>query len=497
MAKRKAVSVLLTRNPDSTEVFLVDRSPELKFFGGYLAFPGGTVDEADAKVKIKNAGELPKKDLPYLVAAAREVFEETGILLSRSGRTIPPDRLQDYRTKLLAGEVTFNDILAGEEQVIDASDFHPICRITTPEFSPVRYETEFYWVRIPEVPSPEIWPGELVGGQFYEAEEALNLWKKGESLIVPPIVVMLQQLAGRSVQDFVSPVQEIAESYLKGALHRVYFTPGIQMVTLKTATLAPATHTNTFLVGESEIYVVDPAPSDPEEQTRFWDHLDVLIKEGCKLRAILLTHHHSDHVGALLECQYRYDLPIWAHERTAAKLPNFQFERHLGQGDELDLGQSPDERPGWKLKVYHTPGHASGHLAFQESRYGAVIAGDLISTVSTIVISPPEGHMATYMRSLEFLKSVTAGTLYASHGPAFRDGKGVIQYYIKHRQQRERKLLSALSATPQSIFDLVTQVYDDVDKRLWPLAEHSLLAGLIKLIEEGKCRQLGDKYAIC
>ncbi len=210
----------------------------------------------------------------------------------------------------------------------------------------------------------------------------------------------------------------------------------------------------------------------------------------------MLTHHHSDHVGALAECQRRYDLPILAHPKTAEKLPGFQFSQLLEHGEELDLGKTPDGKLDWKLKVYHTPGHASGHLAFQEDRYGGVIAGDLISTVSTIVISPPEGHMATYLRSLEFLESVTDGTIYPGHGPAVRTGKEVLQYFIKHRLEREKKLLRTLSSEPQSLSYLVKKVYDDVDSSIWPLAEHSLQAHLIKLIEEGKSEQRGDGYQV-
>ncbi|MFQ6116295.1 MAG: MBL fold metallo-hydrolase, partial [bacterium] len=126
--------------------------------------------------------------------------------------------------------------------------------------------------------------------------------------------------------------------------------------------------------------------------------------------------------------------------------------------------------------------------------YGAVIAGDMISTISTIVISPPEGHMATYLRSLKFLESITTGMLYPGHGPAVRNGKQVIHYYIEHRQEREQKLLDALSQEPQSPSELVKKVYDDVDPNIWPLAGHSLRAGLIKLIEEGKCERVGDRY---
>ena len=75
-----------------------------------------------------------------------------------------------------------------------------------------------------------------------------------------------------------------------------------------------------------------------------------------------------------------------------------------------------------------------------------------------------------------------------------RTGKEVLQYFIKHRQEREQKLLDALSSEPQSPFDLVKKVYDDVDSSIWPLAEHSLQAHLIKLIEEGKCQQVGGSY---
>jgi len=494
MANRKAVSILLTRNPDSTEVHLVERNPELKFFGGYFAFPGGTLDENDSGFEIQNSDKFDQETLTGVIAAAREVFEETGVLLTHGKRAMAREARAAYRKKLLAEEMTFPEILKRENHVIDAGGFHPICKIITPEFSPVRYETQFFWAKIPDNQSPEIWPGELVSGQFFSAEEALAHWQRGELLIVPPVLIMLQQLVGRSAETFMPAVQKIAESYFKGKIHRVYFTPGVQLVTLQTRTLLPATHTNTYLVGESELYIIDPASADADEQARLWDYLDDLVNEGRRLKAILLTHHHSDHVGAVEACQRRYRLPLWGHPKTAKKLSNLKFERFLNHGDSLDLGPAPDGQLNWQLKVYHTPGHAAGHLAFQESRYGAVIAGDLISTVSTIVISPPDGHLATYLRSLGFLESVTTGALYPSHGPAVRDGKKVIQYYIQHRREREEKLLNALSFQPQSAFELVKKVYDDVDPGLWPLAEHSLRAGLIKLIEEGKCREVGEKF---
>jgi glyoxylase-like metal-dependent hydrolase (beta-lactamase superfamily II)/8-oxo-dGTP pyrophosphatase MutT (NUDIX family) len=494
MTTKKAVSILLTRDPESAEVYLVERSPSLRFFGGYYAFPGGKVDEEGDTIKVVNADNLNREQVQSLLAAAREIFEETGVLLSHGPSSIPNDRLEVYREQLVGFETKFAAILNHEKHYIDATDFHPLCKIITPEFSPMRYETEFYWAKIPEGSNPRVLMGELVDGRFIIAEDALTKWRHGEMLIVPPVLMILRELAARSVSTFVPYVNEIAESYLRGHIHRVYFSPGIQLVPIKTRTLPPATHTNTYLVGESDIYVIDPAPSDPTEQARLWNYLDEQLTEGRDFKAILLTHHHSDHVGALRECSRRYGLPILAHELTVAQMPDIEFAGHLRHDDELDLGVSPDGQPNWRLKVYHTPGHAAGHLAFRESRYGAIIAGDLISTVSTIVISPPEGHMATYLESLRFLASVTNGMLYPGHGPAVRNGREVLHYYLQHRKDREQKLIDALGEKPVAASDLVQVVYDDVNPNLWPLAAQSLQAGLIKLIEDGKCLRVGDKF---
>ncbi len=493
MSKRKAVSIVLTRNPESPEVYLVERNPALKFFGGYFAFPGGTLDEEDHSAQIANAAVAQPDSLPFMAAAARELFEETGVLLARGDNMIEAGKRRHYRQQLLAGEIDFHEMLGRESLAIDARDFHFMGAVLTPEFAPVRYDTQFYWVQVPEGQMPEIVHGELVSGNYCHADAALVRWKRGEMIIVPPVIFMLREFAGHSVAAGTPAILKHTEDYSAGAIHQIYFTPGVQMVPLATGTLLPATHTNAYLVGESQLYLIDPAPSDPNEQQRFWNYLDNRLAEGCEFKAILLTHHHADHVGALQACVERYGLPILAHRNTAEKL-GIMPTRYLEHGDELDLGESPDGQPDWQLKVYHTPGHASGHLAFQETRYGSVIAGDMISTLSTIVINPPDGHLATYMESLRLLESVTTGTIYPSHGPAVRTGREVLRYFIKHRQEREQKLLATLTAEPQSTYELVRRVYNDVDPAIWSLAELSLQAGLIKLREEGKCAERGGGF---
>lgn len=491
MRVRHAVAILLTPNPDSADVYLVRRNEKLRFFGGYDAFVGGTIDEED---HVAPAGAPQEGHDPFVVTAARELFEETGILLVESKRPLPDEKRRDYRRQILDGKLSFHTLLQQEQLTVAADAFHHMCSILTPEFSPVRYDTRFYWAQVPEGQSPEIWEGELVDGGFFDARTALQQWKRGERLIVPPVLFMLKVLSGSAVRKAEAVIGKHAQEYQEGRLHEVYFTPGVQLIALKTRTLLPATHTNTYLVGEGELYIIDPAPSDSHEQDRLWNYLDERLTEGKRLKGILLTHHHPDHVGAVEACQKRYRIPLLAHPKTAEKLPTLQFETLLQDGDRLALGAAPDGTPDWQLLVFHTPGHAWGHLAFKENRYGAVIAGDLISTLSTIVINPPDGHMATYMKSLHKLLEFTESTLYPSHGPAVRNGKAVIQQYIRHREMREQKLVAALGEKPQTTHQLVQKVYDDVEPALWPLAELSLQAGLIKLLEEGRCRKNKHGY---
>jgi len=492
--KRQAVSLVLTKNPGSNEVYLVERNPKLKFFGGFWAFPGGTIDDEDRAAKLLNSENVATENHPFIAAAAREIFEETGILLARGAQTPSVQKLAKYQKSLLAEEIKFSEILRKENLQIDANDFNFIASLLTPEFAPVRYDTQFYWVQVPAEQEPKIFKGELIDGRFFQAEQAVQEWQKGELAIVPPVIFMLQELQNSNLKSALSGIRATADKYQAGAIHQIYFAPGVQMIPLKTRTLPPATHTNAYLVGERELYLIDPAAADKTEQEKLWAFLDDRLAEGRKLKGILVTHHHGDHVGALEACRIRYKLPVYAHQKTIERLPGCVFKGSIDDGTELNLGTTPDGRDDWTLTTYFTPGHAPGHLAFFENRYNQLIAGDLIATLSTIVISPGEGHLPTYMDSLKRMANLGVETIYPSHGPANQNGTAVLKHFIKHRQEREDKLKAALSQKPKSISELVAVVYDDTPSALWSLASLSLESGLIKLIEEGKCVQSGSSY---
>ena len=442
---RPSAAVVLTRGDgDALEVLLVERNPELRFFGGYWAFPGGVVEGADGTLESG-----PEAELVALTACARrELAEEVGVAL--------------------------DDSIA------------ELCSITTPPFAPVRYETRFFHAQLPAGQEPSVCDDELTDCRFWRPAEALQEWRQGNVLIVPPVLLMLERMRSGALGDMLAEIRAEAQELARGKLHPVRFSPGILLAPLQTATKPPATTTNTLLVGEEQFYVVDPGTQDAAEYARLRRMIDEYLALGRSLEGILLTHHHPDHVGSVGALSQDYGATVLAHEITLERIPrDYVRAEVLTDGDRIPLGHSPDGAEDWHLQVHHTPGHAVDHLAFHESRYQTLVAGDLCSVLSTMVIDPPEGHLATYLMSLERMAELPISTIYPAHGPAQRDGNRMLRHLIAHRLKREGRLRAALSGEWQSVAELLVVVYDDTDPKLHALAERSMVAHLLKLEEEG------------
>ncbi len=263
---------------------------------------------------------------------------------------------------------------------------------------------------------------------------------------------------------------------------------GIRVVALRTPTLPPATHTACYLVGPCEgpgpLLVVDPASPYPDQQAALDAVLDAEAAAGRRVEAILLTHHHADHVGAANHVAAR-GAPIIAHERTAALLRGrIRIDRSLADGDEIG-----------PLRAIFTPGHAPGHLCFHEPATGAVIAGDMVAGLGTILIDPSEGDMRAYLASLDRMAQLAPRLLLPAHGPIITDAPGKLREYVAHRLMREGKVVAALvtagRATPA---ELVPVAYADTPRPLWILAERSLIAHLVKLEADGRARHRGEAW---
>ncbi|MBI4444819.1 MAG: MBL fold metallo-hydrolase [Acidobacteria bacterium] len=494
---RKASAVMVTRLQQDLEVYLVSRNVELKFFGGYEAFPGGSIIEDDARVPISHLPENAGQEVAsFYVSAARELFEEAGLWLGH-GIAVGREALDEYRSRLINGNITFSQIIHQTRHQLDARDLEPVCRITTPPFAPVRFETQFFRFKPPASALPVIWPGELDHGEFLSPAVALQNWIEGELPLAPPVVLILQHLRGRPWDSFLIAVRAMADSYARGHLHQTFFTPGTLTVPLQTRTRPPATHTNAYLIGEQQFYLMDPGPEDAREQERLFALINETLQLGREFKGIIVTHGHPDHIGAAEPCARHYRVPAFTHPLNAHALSGIQDLRPLQDAGRLPLGIAPDGSPGWTLTAHHTPGHAPGHLCFQESRYQALFAGDMVSRLSSILIDPDNGgDMVEYLQSLERLQRLASGALYPAHVPPQLNGRKLIEQAISHRQKREEQVLEALRKGPQNLDQLVEKVYFDVDRIMWPLASRSLLAILQKLKREQKVREMFSVFGL-
>jgi len=499
--QRIATAVLLTRGEgDDAEVYCVLRSPELRFFGGYWALPGGVLDPSDGVLAGPGDGDADA-DATLARCGLRELFEETGVLPAALAAAVDDTTRDTLRRALLADEpdagARFRALVDAHPRALEA--LRSLGTLTTPAFAPVRYRTRFLHSALPSgADAPVVWPAslqrELVDGRFARAEEWLAPWRRGELLIAPPVLFLLGELQRRGLARFSAEIGAEFHALEAGRMHTIRNVPGIVMAPLATVTLPPATTTNAYIVGETRLYVVDPAPTDPRELARLEEMLDARVAAGARIEGVLLTHHHSDHVGGAAATARRYGVPVFAHGETLVRIDVAAVPtRALVDGDTLDLGAAPDGSAGWTLTALHTPGHAVGHLCFQESRYGALLAGDLVSTVSTIVIDPANGgHLATYLASLRRVRERGLGVLHPAHGPVASDGAVALTRYLEHRALRERLLVAALRAdAPIDAATLLRSVYADItDERLLPIAARSLHAGLIKLVEESRAREV-------
>lgn len=250
--------------------------------------------------------------------------------------------------------------------------------------------------------------------------------------------------------------------------------PGVRRMVAPNPSMMTGPGTNTYLFGTSEIAVLDPGPHIPE-------HLAAIReKAGGDIRWILATHSHPDHspgVAALAETTGAEVLGMPAPNAAHHDL-TFVPGRVMANGDRL-------ETPEFELEAIHTPGHASNHLCFRHVASNWLFTGDHVIDGSTVVINPPDGNMNHYLESLEKVKGLQVAALLPGHGEKIDKPDEVIDWIIKHRLEREAKVLAAVKEHPQlTTRELVPYVYADVPEKLYSWAERSLQAHLIKLEDD-------------
>lgn len=268
--------------------------------------------------------------------------------------------------------------------------------------------------------------------------------------------------------------------------------PGVRRLLAGNPSPFTFTGTQTYIVGQGEVAVIDPGP-DLEE------HVASILAatQGERIAAILCTHTHRDHSPAsrmlaqasgagIVGCA-PLALADEGPRADAAFDFDYQADRILVDGEQLG-GQ------GWTLTAVATPGHTSNHLCFALD--DVLFTGDHVMGWSTTVVSPPDGDMTLYMASLDKLLGRSDRCYLPAHGPAVDNPHGHVRGLVVHRRMREKQILARLEAGEGRIADMVAFMYRDIDPRLHPAAGRSVLAHLVDLERRGLVRGEGEAWSL-
>jgi glyoxylase-like metal-dependent hydrolase (beta-lactamase superfamily II) len=237
------------------------------------------------------------------------------------------------------------------------------------------------------------------------------------------------------------------------------------------------TGTNTYLVGQAEVAVVDPGPDLPE-------HVEAIVESLKQLgrpAVALVTHHHEDHLPAARRLRERLGIDIAGHPN----LPS--VTRPLAHRDRLTLADAA-------ILALHTPGHTWDHVCYLLEQERAVFAGDLVAGAGSLVVGPGRGELAASLASLTLLREYEPRTLYPGHGPIVADAMVKLAEYIQHRADREQQVLDGLSAGVGSIDGLVERIYPGLTPGLKGHAGRNVQAHLFKLEDERRVEQRDGRW---
>ena len=539
---RPAATLLLLRDAPSgdggPEVFMLQRTASAAFLPGAYVFPGGALDPDDASPsawrRVRGLDDarasarlgVPSGGLAYWVAAARESFEESGILLAvdAAGQPVAPERvaaLEAERDPLNAGTLLFSEFLEREDLYIPAQDIAYYSHWITAPGRPRRFSTRFFVACAPAGQDGAHDQSETVHSVWVGVRQALERAKRKEIEMIFPTRSTLSDLAA-----FPTPLAVFAHAQSLGdievnaacwaldpdgsqrlfrnadaAYYEIHWgdpeetgktcfaiQPGTpkrldRLVTRLTAPnpgVMTGPGTNTYLVGgEGPLAVIDPGPADDT-------HLARILEAGAgRIRWILTTHTHRDHSPGAAALRAATGAVVLGRRAPAGASQDTEYapDREPADGERIDCG-------GFRLRAIHTPGHASNHLCYLLEDTRMLFTGDHVMQGSTVVINPPDGDMRAYLASLERLLTEDIAIIAPGHGYLIGLPHREVRRLIAHRLGREAKVTAALQRLGEpTLEELVPAVYEDVSPRLFPMAARSLTAHLDKLLAEGRARR--------
>jgi glyoxylase-like metal-dependent hydrolase (beta-lactamase superfamily II) len=255
----------------------------------------------------------------------------------------------------------------------------------------------------------------------------------------------------------------------------VDLAPGLARLTAPNPSLMTGPGTNTYLIGTTDVAVLDPGPVIESHQRAI---ADAVAARGGTIRWVAVTHHHPDHAPGAAAVAAAAGVGVIGFGPVGSFVP----DRRVGDGWVLS-------GPDFSLRAVHTPGHASDHLCWLLEEHALLLSGDHVMQGSTVVIHPPDGDMATYLASLRLLQGDGSGfvTIAPGHGRLIANPAEVITAIVDHRLEREQVVAAALAALGAgTVDDLLASVYADVAPAALAVARFSLWAHLLKLAADGR-----------
>lgn len=282
------------------------------------------------------------------------------------------------------------------------------------------------------------------------------------------------------------------EIFHKGPGHVLHLRDALQLVLAPNPSPMTGPGTNTYLLGNDSLAVIDPGPRDD-------GHLAALLDAigGREVSHIIVTHSHVDHSPLARPLADRVGAPIVAFGDTdagrSAVMQDLAAQGMAGGGEGLDVDFAPDQRvgdgdqiagAGWSLDVIHTPGHLGNHISLVWD--DAIFVGDMVMDWSTSLVSPPDGDMTDFLASCRRLHARPETTYFAGHGAPLTHPRARLAEVIAHREARTEALLIALQGGPATVSELVAAIYIGLDPWLVPAAARNVFAHLVALTQQDR-----------
>lgn len=263
-------------------------------------------------------------------------------------------------------------------------------------------------------------------------------------------------------------------------------SPRIRRVIAKNPSPFTFHGTGTYLVGRGDVAVIDPGPADP---VHIRNILSALGPEE-RISHVLITHTHLDHSPGAALLREHCDAKTYGYGPHGAGKVEEGVD--VEEGGDMDFVPDVEVRhedrivsDGWTIECVYTPGHTSNHVCFALVEEKALFTGDHVMGWSTSVISPPDGDMGAYMRSLALLLARDDAVYWPTHGPSIREPHAHVRAFIAHRREREEQIVGCVAEGLEYIGEMVPRMYAELPEFMYPAAARSVFAAVVYLVQRG------------